>query len=220
MRKGIHDMSTRRKPILCVDFDGVIHSYTSGWKGAAVIPDPPVKGALRWLWKATEWFNVQIYSSRSKDPEARRAMGRWMLEHSRTEFGAEHPMTMADDDGDVGPVYPIGIAHEKPAAFLTIDDRAICFEGDWSEIEPSELLDFKPWNKRDFGATGTFPQGHLNDDDQGALKLGIAYDKLDGIVRIEFGKPVAWLGLPPPQAIEFAKLLLKNAGAKKVEIEI
>lgn len=29
------------KPILCLDFDGVIHSYASGWKGADVIPDPP-----------------------------------------------------------------------------------------------------------------------------------------------------------------------------------
>jgi len=28
------------KPILCLDFDGVIHSYSSGWKGADVIPDP------------------------------------------------------------------------------------------------------------------------------------------------------------------------------------
>jgi len=53
------------KPILCVDFDGVIHSYTSGWKGAAMIPDAPVPGALQWLRKASEWWDVQIYSSRT-----------------------------------------------------------------------------------------------------------------------------------------------------------
>jgi hypothetical protein len=45
--------------------------------------------------------------------------------------------------------YPIKFAAEKPAAFLTIDDRAFCFEGDWNEIEPVVLLDFKPWNKRE-----------------------------------------------------------------------
>jgi len=210
----------RTKPILCVDFDGVIHSYTSGWKGATVIPDPPTQGALRWLWKATEWFNVQIYSSRSKDPEARLAMGRWMIEHSKIEFGADHPMAMSDDDGDAGPVYPIGIAYEKPAAFLTIDDRAICFEGDWSEIEPADLLNFKPWNKRDLGATGTFPQGVLNDDDQGALKIGIAYNKRDGLVHLNFGKPIAWTAFAPEMAVNLARMLLKHAGAKKVEIEI
>jgi hypothetical protein len=136
------------KPILCIDFDGVIHSYTSGWKGATVIPDPPVKGALRWLWKATEWFDVQIYSSRSKDPMARESMQAWMLEHSREEFGRDHPMSMMDGERDAGFQYPIAFAYEKPAAFLTIDDRAICFEGDWNEFDPAELLDFKPWNKR------------------------------------------------------------------------
>lgn len=208
----------RDKPILCVDFDGVIHSYTSGWKGATVIPDPPVKGALRWLWKATEWWNVQIYSSRSKDPEARRAMGRWMLEHSRLEFGEGHPMCMADDDGDIGPVYPIGFAYEKPSAFLTIDDRAVCFEGDWNELDAYDLTQFKPWNKRELGATGTFPQGVLNDDDQGALQIGIARDPKDGLVHINFGKPIAWTALPPEVAINFAKSLLTKAGAKKIEI--
>lgn len=137
----------RNKPILCVDFDGVVHSYTSGWKGATIIPDPPTAGALRWLWKATEWFDVQIYSSRSKDPEAVAAMHKWFMEHSLQEFpGEDHPMhggTM-EDIAD----YPITFAYEKPAAFLTIDDRAICFEGDWSELEPADMLNFKPWNKR------------------------------------------------------------------------
>lgn len=138
----------RSKPILCVDFDGVIHSYVSGWQGVAVIADPPVPGALRWLWKATEWFDVQIYSARSKDFEGVKAMMAYIIKHSLEEFGPGHPMSMVDDDGEKGPVYPITFAHEKPAAFLTIDDRAICFEGDWSDIEPADLLNFKPWNKR------------------------------------------------------------------------
>ena len=32
------------KRTVVFDFDGVIHSYTSGWKGQSVIPDPPVPG--------------------------------------------------------------------------------------------------------------------------------------------------------------------------------
>lgn len=129
------------KPILCVDFDGVVHSYTSGWKGADVISDPPVPGALRWLWKATEWWDVKIYSSRSKEASGCDAMREWVIAHSLEEFGEGHPMTWQEN-------HPIDFCHEKPTAFLTIDDRAITFEGDWSELDPYDLTHFKPWNKR------------------------------------------------------------------------
>ena len=136
-------MPSRSKPILCVDFDGVVHLYLQPWVNEHTISDGPVPGALRWLWKATEWFNVQIYSSRSKTGDGRAAMRFWMAAHSADEFGHDHPMAVSAPHE-----YPIGFAAEKPAAFLTIDDRAVCFEGDWSELDPAEMLNFKPWNKR------------------------------------------------------------------------
>lgn len=34
---------------LAVDFDGVLHQYTTPWSNAATIPDPPVDGAIAWL---------------------------------------------------------------------------------------------------------------------------------------------------------------------------
>lgn len=37
------------KPTICVDFDGCLHAYTSGWQGAEVVSDPPVPGAIDWL---------------------------------------------------------------------------------------------------------------------------------------------------------------------------
>lgn len=197
------------KPILVLDFDGVIHSYSSGWKGADVIPDPPVAGALDFIDKARTHFIVSIFSSRSCQMGGKHAMVEWLRRWMTSTWSPDRAMNVLAD---------LEFPTEKPAAFVTIDDRALTFDGTWPRIE--DLKAFQPWNKKPFGATGDFPQGQLSDDDQGGIKIGIAYDKLDGIVRIEFGKPVAWLGLPPPEAIELAKHLLRHAGVKKIEIEI
>lgn len=124
------------KPILCVDFDGVIHSYTSGWKGAATIPDPPVPGALAWMREATRWFDVMIYSSRSKDPEGVAAMRMWLTFHARNDLPQSDAEALLD---------AVSIAAEKPAAFLTIDDRCMLFDGNWDKLNPQALLTFKPW---------------------------------------------------------------------------
>ncbi len=194
------------KPILCLDFDGVIHSYASGWKGAAIIPDPPVPGVWRFIRTAQKYFIVAIFSSRSNQPGGMDAMKDYVALNS--EMGFHEPIE--------GLEWPL----EKPPAFLTIDDRAMEFNGDWTTYDPERLLSFKPWNKREFGATGTFPQGVLNDDDQGALKIGVARDKKTGLVHLEFGKPIAWTAFPPEMAMHLARMLLKHAGAKKVEIEI
>ena len=63
-----------------------MHSYTSGWKGASIIPDTPVPGALAWMLEASKLFDVVIYSSRSKDPEAITAMRMWLAYHAHASL--------------------------------------------------------------------------------------------------------------------------------------
>lgn len=128
------------KPILLVDFDGVIHSYTTPWESCNRIPDPPVPGALAWLLDCQNWFLVNIYSSRSRFPEGLEAMKEWLHAQAVKEFGN---VEFADDFMS-GITFPLN----KPSAFLTIDDRAVTFNGSFIELTPSELLQFKPWNKR------------------------------------------------------------------------
>jgi len=126
-----------RNRTLCVDFDGVIHSYASEYQGACVIPDPPVPGAFEWLTRTVEYndaegntFTICIYSSRSKEPGAIEAMKAWFEKHglSRSTFDRlEFPT-------------------QKPPAFLLIDDRAFRFEG----VFPTQewIIDYKSWVRK------------------------------------------------------------------------
>lgn len=152
---------SKYKPILTLDFDGVIHSYTSGWKGATVIPDPPVPGALRFLVEALQHFDVRIHSSRSHHWGGRRAMKRW-LRHWLSEEAATYEATpdwlmpeihaYADPwpdqvDYDVGRIVnSIGWPLFKPPSVVSIDDRCLTFTGVFPPLD--ELKRFKPWNKR------------------------------------------------------------------------
>lgn len=120
------------RPILCLDFDGVIHSYSSGWKGAEVIPDPPVPEAISWIKYVLKdgWFTLNIFSSRSRYLEGIDAIRLWLVENGLS----------------IGELDQIEFPTEKPPAFLTIDDRAITFKGIFPTV--NELQDFKPWNKQ------------------------------------------------------------------------
>ena len=207
-----------RKPILCLDFDGVIHSYTSGWKGADTIPDPPVAKAISFLERASKEFEVHIFSSRTCQPGGLEAMKAWLRTHVLRHFDCEfHGGSQRDSARAYALLDAIQWPVEKPPAMVTIDDRAIQFTGVWPTI--AWLKAFQPWYKGMLGASGKFPQGALNDDDEGELRMAIGRDPVDGVIRLDFGKPVAWLGLPPPEAIQMARMLLRRAGAKKVEVE-
>lgn len=151
----------RKKPILCLDFDGVIHSYSSGWKGASKIPDPPVDGAMEFVVGALDTFDVCVFSSRSHQWGGRRAMRKWfkknLIELATTyektpEWLLRHIHAFADPwpdeiDWHIGKlVNQIRFPLFKPAATVGIDDRVITFTGNWPDV--TTLARFKPWNKR------------------------------------------------------------------------
>lgn len=127
-----------RKPILCIDFDGVIHSYDRGWQDG-VIYGTVVPGFFEWAERAQENFTLVVYSSRSTSVEGLAAMQKWMSEQLG-EWSAENGRPSR-------PSIYYEFAHKKPPAFLTIDDRAILFNGDWAspQYDPALLLQFKPW---------------------------------------------------------------------------
>ena len=68
-----------------------------------------------------------------------------------------------------------------------------------------EIKDFK------LGATGRFPRGHADADDEGEITMALAADHGNGIVRMEFGKPVGWLGLASQDARCLAAMLYQKA---------
>lgn len=160
-----------KKPILVYDFDGVIHGYTSGWKGATVIPDPPVPGALEHLVGSLSRFQPAVHSSRSHQWGGIRAMKRYIYTNLYYLGGCD-PMNIHDPNWRTPEWWADYIAanssmepwpHEvhraakkvvreimwpifKPPAVYSIDDRGHQFDGTWPSFD--DIAGFKPWNKR------------------------------------------------------------------------
>jgi hypothetical protein len=118
------------KPIICIDFDGVIHSYERGWEDGTIYGDVTA-GFWDWAEDAQEHFRLVIYSSRTKDGTG--PMRLWLQEQWVKSLRP-------------GVAPALEFAHEKPPAFLTIDDRALTFKGHWTDFHWEKLLAFKPWN--------------------------------------------------------------------------
>lgn len=120
--------------VICVDFDGVVHSYEKGWQDGQIYGQVTA-GFFDWLSAVlTAGFVVTIYSSRSKTEGGVEAMQSWLRVQAK---GSERKL-----------VEMLEFASEKPPAWITIDDRCIRFEGSWlaDELQPYRLMHFRPWN--------------------------------------------------------------------------
>ena len=114
------------KKTVVFDFDGVIHSYTSGWKGESVITDPPVpriKEAISDIRLAG--YEVVVVSTRCATKEGHGAVRAWLIDN--------------EIEVDV-------VKTEKPPAVVYIDDRAICFDGNPDNLL-NKIIGFEPWYK-------------------------------------------------------------------------
>ena len=118
------------KQTVVFDFDGVIHSYKSGWTNAHTVLDEPVEGIKEALKNIKEaGYEVIIVSARCQYQMGADAIHDWLEKYDLRQY--------IDD-----------IVKEKPPAIVYIDDRAICFDG-----KPETLLGkikaFKPWYKKE-----------------------------------------------------------------------
>ena len=127
------------RAMVLVDFDGVIHSYTSGWKGADVIPDEPVPGAIYWLGNMVQYsdYDIGIFSARNHQEGGPEAIRAYLMDNICEIYGLE-------DGTEI--VKRIKIVMDKPPeAIVLLDDRAMTFRGTFPSI--IELQNFKPWYK-------------------------------------------------------------------------
>ena len=120
------------KQTVVFDFDGVIHSYKSGWQGTTIIPDEPVEGIKEAIAKIREaGYEVVVVSTRCENYYGQMAI---------TEYLKKHDIEVDK------------ILKEKPPAIVYIDDRAICFDGNAGSLL-EKIRKFQPWNKTDKNVT-------------------------------------------------------------------
>jgi hypothetical protein len=106
-----HGVEKLRQTV-CLDFDGVVHSYVSGWAGETVIPDPPIHRCGEAIARLRRSFRVVIHSPRCRTEAGREAIQNWLRQHN-----------IEVDE----------ICEHKPPAMVYLDDRAIRFTGDWDD---------------------------------------------------------------------------------------
>ena len=117
---------------ICIDFDGVLHDYSKGWQGDDVF-DKAVPGASEGL-KALkkDGWTIILFTTRQKTQKL-------------VDFLLDNDLEV--DYINYNPNQPDN-ASGKLIADVYLDDRGICFDGDWTKAV--ELIKtFKPWQTKE-----------------------------------------------------------------------
>jgi hypothetical protein len=104
---------------ICIDFDGVIHSYERGWADGTIYGEP-VDGALEALQTLQGRYARVIFTSRDVDQ-----VKKWMWERMQLACATDHFNLQFWNEPDL-----ILVTNRKLPALAYIDDRGIRFI-DW-----------------------------------------------------------------------------------------
>lgn len=111
------------KKTIAIDFDGVIHKYSQGWKDGAVY-DEPIEFAFDTINQLLKEFNVFILSTRNS-----KQIEEWLI-----KWGAPFKFEIIEGDSIFwNKDGVVGITNRKLAAMAYIDDRAYYFQT-WTDV--------------------------------------------------------------------------------------
>lgn len=109
------------KKTICIDFDGVIYPNFK-FRGLEILKGDPVFGVVDALASLANDFRIVINSARCSEPAGLAAIKKWLYDNGMDYEVVEH----------------------KPIAHIYVDDRAVCFSGDWLATM-AEIKNFKQW---------------------------------------------------------------------------
>jgi adenylylsulfate kinase len=104
---------------VCVDFDGVLAQYT-GWQGPGHLGDPR-PGVEHFLQSIVD-LGMKVIILTTREPVA---VQFWLIENQLSHFIDR-------------------VTREKPPALVYLDDRALCFRGDFGYALEA-IKRFKPY---------------------------------------------------------------------------
>jgi len=146
--------------VIAFDFDGVIHKYTKGWQDGSIYDDLFKEWALLAKRLLKNGHHVFILSTRPKR-QIYKHLKKLYYDNTPSATGLPCANIWTCGFGfriirfwekfyktkTVDSYSSVGICNHKAVFDILIDDRVICFNGDYKNLR-EKITNFKPWGEK------------------------------------------------------------------------